>query len=198
MQLAIEALDGVGGADQPPHLLRILEIGADVGPVVPPGLGDFGVFLVPVLLKGIQNGLIIHSGIDCLQVGHERLQLLVGHLFAGIVQLVDDAVLDLGFGKDGMNDRIKLGQVICAGNENILHAPVPQAIEYGRPKLGALIFAYPHTQYILASVQVDTNGNVYRFLHNLSPAADMIVDGIQKYRSVNGFQRPLLPLFGNG
>ena len=28
--------------------------------------------------------------------------------------------------------------------------------------------------------------------------ADMIVDGIQKYHGVDGFQRPLLPLFGDG
>ena len=34
-QLAVEALDGIGGVNQPPHLLRVLEIGAQVCPVVP-------------------------------------------------------------------------------------------------------------------------------------------------------------------
>ena len=29
-QLAVEAIDGVGGVNQPPHLLRVLEIGAQV------------------------------------------------------------------------------------------------------------------------------------------------------------------------
>ena len=44
-QLAVEALNGIGGIDQPPDLLGVLEVGAQVGPVVPPGLGNFGVFL---------------------------------------------------------------------------------------------------------------------------------------------------------
>ena len=47
-QLAVEALNSIGGIDQPPDLLGILEVGAQVGPVVPPGLGNFGVFFVPV------------------------------------------------------------------------------------------------------------------------------------------------------
>ena len=43
-QLAVEALDGIGGVNQPPHLLRVLEIGAQVCPVVPPGWEIFGYF----------------------------------------------------------------------------------------------------------------------------------------------------------
>ena len=46
-KLAVEALDGVGGVNQPPHLLRVLEIGAEIRPILPPGLRDFGVFLIP-------------------------------------------------------------------------------------------------------------------------------------------------------
>ena len=45
-QLAVETLNGVGGVDQSAHLLGVLEIGAEVGPVGPPGLGDFRVFFV--------------------------------------------------------------------------------------------------------------------------------------------------------
>ena len=52
-QLAIEALNGVGGVDQPAHLLGVLEIGAEIGPVDPPGLGDFRVFLVLAISKGV-------------------------------------------------------------------------------------------------------------------------------------------------
>ena len=69
-QLAVEALNGVGGADQPAHLLGILETGTQVCPVCPPRLRDFRVFLVPALPKGvqtIQGCLFTHSGIDSLQ-----------------------------------------------------------------------------------------------------------------------------------
>ena len=75
-QLAVEALNGVGGVDQPPNLLRVLEIGAQVCPIGSPGLGDFRIFLVSVLpegIQGIQCRLLIYGGIDRLQIGHKRL-----------------------------------------------------------------------------------------------------------------------------
>ena len=50
-QLAVEALNGIGGINQPPDLLGILEVGAQVGPVVPPGLGNFRVFFCPSVLQ---------------------------------------------------------------------------------------------------------------------------------------------------
>ena len=52
-QLSVEALNGVGGINQPPYPLGILEIGAEIGPVVPPGAGNLGVFLVPVLSEDL-------------------------------------------------------------------------------------------------------------------------------------------------
>ena len=54
-QLAVKALNGIGGVDQSAHLLGVLEICAEIGPVGPPGLGDFRVFLVPALPKGVQS-----------------------------------------------------------------------------------------------------------------------------------------------
>ena len=47
-QLAIESLNGVGGADQPAHLLGELEISAEIGSARPSGSGIFQIFLVPV------------------------------------------------------------------------------------------------------------------------------------------------------
>ena len=40
--------------------------------------------------------VLIHDGIDHLQVGHKGFQALAGHILAGRTQLVDDAVLGLG------------------------------------------------------------------------------------------------------
>ena len=77
-----------------------------------------------------------------------------------------------------MDSRIKSGKVIRAGDENILHTTVPQAVEHGRPELGALIFAYPHTQDILPAIQINAYGNIHRFLYDLPFAADMVVDGV--------------------
>ncbi len=50
-KLAVKAFNSVGGIDQPPNFLRILEISAEIGPVIPSGTGNLGIFLVPVLRK---------------------------------------------------------------------------------------------------------------------------------------------------
>ena len=98
-QLAVKALNGVGGVDQSSYLLRVFEICAQIGLIGPPGLGNFRVFLVPVHSKGVQGSqgsLLIHGSID-------RLQVLVGHILAGIAQLVDDAVLNFDLWEGGVD-----------------------------------------------------------------------------------------------
>ena len=81
------------------------------------------------------------------------------------------------------------------GDENILHALVPQAVEHDRPDLGALVFVGPHAQNVFPPVQINAYGDIDRLLYDLPLAADMVVDGIQKDHRIDGFQRPLLPLF---
>ena len=54
-QLAVETLNGIGGIDQPPNFLRVLETGAQIGPFGPPELGYLRMFLVPALRKCIQG-----------------------------------------------------------------------------------------------------------------------------------------------
>ena len=177
-KLAVEALDGVGGVDQPPHLLRILEIGAEIRPILPPGLRDFGVFLIPAFsedVQSVQSGLFIYCRIDHLQICHQGFQILVGDIFAGVAQLVDDAVLDFRFGEYRLNRSGKAGQIIRTGDENILHAPVPQAVQHGRPELGALVFSDPHSENVLLAVQIDAYGDVHGFLYDLHLAAYMVL-----------------------
>lgn len=41
-KLSVKALDGIGRIDQAANLLGVLEIGAEIRPVVPPGRRDFG------------------------------------------------------------------------------------------------------------------------------------------------------------
>ncbi len=62
----------------------------------------------------------------------------------------------------------------------------------------ALVFSDPHTQNVLPAVQVNANSDVYRLLHDLALAADMVVDRVQKHYGVDPLQRPLLPLPHDG
>jgi len=68
-------------------------------------------------------------------------------------------------------------------------------IEHSCPKLGALVFANSHPQNIFLSVEINPYGNVYRFLDDLSLAADVIVNRVKKYHCVDRLQRPLLLFF---
>ena len=79
-ELPVKALDRVGRIDQAAHLLRVLEIGAQVGSILPPGPSDLGVFSVPAFRKSVQCSNLIDSGVGCLHVCHERLYVLVGHI----------------------------------------------------------------------------------------------------------------------
>lgn len=123
---------------------------------------------------------------------------LVGHILAGIAQLVDDAVLDFSLGEGGVDSCVKSRQTVGTGDENILYTPVFQAVEYRCSAFGALIFIDPHAQNIFSPILVDANGDIDRFLHDLPLVADMVVDGVQKHHGVNGLQRPLLPFPGHG
>ena len=106
--------------------------------------------------------------------------------------------MDLRLGKHGLDGRGKPGQVIRTGNEDVLNSPVSQAVQHSGPELGALVFADPHTEHVLLAVQVDAYGDVYRLFHDLSFAANMVVDGVQKYHRVDRLQRSLLPVLRYG
>ena len=61
-----------------------------------------------------------------------------------------------------------VNQIVCTCDKNILYAPIPQAIQYGRPELCALILADPHPQNIFAAIQIKADGNVHCFFYNLT------------------------------
>ena len=61
-------------------------------------------------------------------------------------------------------------------DKNILYAPIPQTIQYGRPELCALILADPHAQNIFAAVQIKADGNAHCFLYDPPFTTDMVVD----------------------
>lgn len=197
-QLPVKAFDHVRGIDQTADFLRIFEVGAEVGPVFPPRPCDLGIFIIPVLREGlqsVQSSLLVHCCIHGFQIGHESLQVFVGNVFAGIPQLVNNAVLNLRFREHCMDGCIETRQIVCTCDKNILYAPISQTIQYGCPELCALILADSHAQNIFAAVQIKTDGNVHCLLYDLPFAADMVVDRIQKNYRIDRFQRPLQPFF---
>lgn len=78
--------------------------------------------------------------------------ILVGDILAGIAQLMDDAVLDFCPRIHRLDRGGKAGQIVRAGDENILNTPVFQAVKHRSPELSALIFTDPHTKNVLFAV----------------------------------------------
>ena len=108
--------------------------------------GDPGILLSPGFFKGIQGALgrrFIYCGINSFEIGHERFQILVGHIFARIAQLVDNAVLDVCLWKHCIDGVRKPSQVVCARDENVVDPSIFEAAEHHRPVL-ALSFSPTH------------------------------------------------------
>lgn len=74
------------------------------------------------------------------------------------------------------------GQVICTGNEDILHATVTLAVEYNHPVPDTFVFTNPHAQYIL--------------LNDPSLITHIVVNGIQNNYGIDTFLRSMLPFPG--
>lgn len=111
---------------------------------------------------------------------------------------MDDAVLDLDLWEGGVDGCIKSRQIVCAGDEIILYAPVFQAVSTVVQNL-ALSFSPTHIPR--TSFRPSRLTPMACTLLSSQPALRCghdIVDGIQKYHGVDGLQRPLLPLFGDG
>ena len=117
-QLVVEALNGVGGINQPPDLLRIFEVSTQIWPVVPPGGGNLGISQCSAEIPSAS------SRVYGLKVGHERFPILVGHIPGRIMDPVDDTVLDLRFREYGFNGGGEAGEIIRAGDVEILHAAI--------------------------------------------------------------------------
>lgn len=87
--------------------------------------------LVPPVGEALQcccDSTFIGSSVNLLQVDHQFLQILVDHVFAGVSELVDDAVLYLCLGKYRLYGSGKAREVIGAGNEYIFHTTVAHAV----------------------------------------------------------------------
>ena len=70
-ELTVIVFNGIGRVDKCSDLLWVLEIGAQIGPVIPPGLSCFLVFGLPFFFKAIkliESGFLINGSVYALEV----------------------------------------------------------------------------------------------------------------------------------
>lgn len=140
----------------------------------------------------------LHRSVNRIQISHKSLEVFVADIFTRITQLVDNAVLYICLRENRLNGCCEACQVICADIEDVFYAAVSETVQDVGPEFGTFILAYPHPQYILMSVHVNANGDIYGFLDDLTLTADMVMDGVHKHYGIKAFQWSLLPLSGNG
>ena len=106
---------------------------------------------------------------------------------------MNNTVLNLSLRKNCLNCRRKATQIVRTGDKNIFNPTVAQTVQYSCPVFCAFVFTNPHAENIFVPVQINANRDIDSLLHDVSIAAHMIVDRIQKYYRVDRLQRPLLP-----
>ena len=105
-ELAVQALNDIRRVYDFPNLGGICEKGAQNIPVFLPALHAGGVLLSPVFFEGhqvFQSLILGDSGIDLLQIRHQRLDVFIADKAGRGADLVDDAPLYLALGIDRPN-----------------------------------------------------------------------------------------------
>ena len=116
--LAVIALDDVGRVDDAAYRLGVLEVAAEVVPLVAPRPDDYRVLPAPLGLQVVKFGLrplLGLGGIDQLQVGQERHLVLAGHILHGIAYLVYHAQLNVRFWEHALDGIGEAGESVHAG-----------------------------------------------------------------------------------
>ena len=121
------AFDDVGGVDDSTYRFSILEVSAEIVPLVAPRLDDYWVLFAPLCLQVIKLCLCLLFGLGSIhqsQVGKESFLVLAGHIFHGVAYLMDDAQLHVGMRKYALNSIRKACETVYAGNQNVLYPTV--------------------------------------------------------------------------
>ena len=90
------AFHGIGGVDQSPDFLGIVEKGSQALPVVFPGTYRHGVLVAPYLTQPEQIRLPLFSGgraIDRFEIADEGFAVFPGHIFQATTNLMQDTAL---------------------------------------------------------------------------------------------------------
>ena len=70
-ELTVKVFNGIGRVDKRSDLLWVLKIGAQIWPIIPPGLSYFRVFGFPFFfeaIKLIESGFLINGSVYALEV----------------------------------------------------------------------------------------------------------------------------------
>ena len=121
-ELTVQALNDIRRVYDFPNLGGICEKGAQNIPVVLPAFDAGGVLLAPLFFEChqvFQSLILGDSGIDLLQIRHQRLDVFIADKAGGGADLMDDAPLYLAAGIDCPNSFHEALQTVHTEQINI-------------------------------------------------------------------------------
>lgn len=123
----MKAFDDIGRVHDPANLLVVLKIAAQTRPVLFPGFYHLRIPGAPVGRQLIQVAfcqLLGGGAIDALKVFHKGFDVLMGKIFVGVANLMDDAELHFRLWENTFNGLGEALKVIDTGYENVTYSPI--------------------------------------------------------------------------
>src|SRR5919109_4382277 len=193
---AVQAFNDVGCVNDVADFGREVQECDQFRPIGTPAFDGVSVLAAPFFLeavKGLGSGLLVGGAVNFSQIGGELPALGPGDELAGVADLVDDAQLGERQGEGGFDGLGEAGEVVCASDEDVLHAPAFKVAQYREPERGALCFRNPDAQNLLQTLVVQPDDEVDGLVHNLGVVPDFEPDAVQPNDEVNLFQGAVLP-----
>ena len=191
------SFDRIGGIDNPPDMRRVPEVCAEPVPVLAPAPDDYRVFLAPLDLqsiKGLFRHLLVHRLIHLLQILHELLLFLAGHILDRVADLVHDAELDRGLRENTCYRIGKALEPVHAGYEDILYPSVLEIRKHSEPEVGPLAPGNVHAQKFFPSFGIEGQHIIDGSGHRpVLLVHDLVMNRIKPHDGIHPVQRPVFP-----
>src|SRR5215210_7089407 len=194
--LAVQALDRVGGVDRAAQLFGQRQERDHVLPGVAPGPDRGWVALAPFGLEALEldERLVGVGGVvDRAQRGGDLLEVAVVDVAHARADLVDDAGLHPGL-REGRLDRLgEALEAVDAADQDVLDAAAAEVVEHGQPELRALGLLPPDPQHLALAVAGDAQGEVAGQVAHRAVLADLHAQRVEVDDRVDRLQRPGAP-----
>ena len=173
-----------------------MEVGGQAVSAVTPALDDNRI-LAPLdfkVVKGLLGGILIDGLIYELQIPHELLLVLAGHILDRVAYLVYDAELDRSLRENTCNRIRKALESVNTGNEGILDTSVLEIRKDAEPEVGSLALGYVHAKKLFPSLACKGQYIIDGSCHwTVLLVHYLIMHRIKPHDGIHPVQRPVFP-----
>src|SRR4051794_16301806 len=194
--LAVQALDRVGGVDGASELVGQREERGHVLPTGAPGTDGGRIPLAPLGVEALELGerrLGVRGGVDRAQRRDDLALVAVVDVAQRGADQVHDAGLHPRLGEDRLDGLGEALEAVDAGDQDVLDAAAAQIVEDGQPELGALGFLPPQAEDLALAVAADPQGEVAGAALDRAVLTDLHEHAVEVDDRIDALERPRAP-----